>query len=300
MGEIRVGTASWTDKTLLESGWYPEGVDSAADRLAYYASRFPLVEVDSTYYTPPNERNSELWAQRTPPGFLFNIKAYGLLTQHPVRPASLYKDLRPAGETKKNLYAKDLDDKTVDEVWQRFLSALDPLHEAGKLGSVLFQFPQWFPIGTRNKEYILESKERCWPMRIAVEFRNRTWMSEENREETLEFLRDYQVPYVSVDMPQGHASSIPPIAAATSDLAVVRFHGRTDTWASKDIHERFGYLYSRDELAEWVPKIRDLAANAEQVHVLMNNCYRDYAQVNAEQLAGLVGSPGPAHPAEAR
>jgi uncharacterized protein YecE (DUF72 family) len=130
-------------------------------------------------------------------------------------------------------------------------------------------------------------------MRMAAEFRNKTWMSEENRDETLEFLRDYGVPYVSLDMPQGHPSSVPPVAAATSDLAVVRFHGRSEKWTSKDIHERFGYLYSEDELAEWAPKIRELAGQVEQVHVLMNNCYRNYAQVNAQQLAELVDAAEP-------
>ncbi|HEY3003650.1 MAG TPA: DUF72 domain-containing protein [Kribbellaceae bacterium] len=290
MGEIRVGTASWTDKTLLASGWYPEGVDSAEGRLAYYADRFPVVEVDSTYYTPPNERNSVLWAARTPPDFRFNIKAYSLLTQHPTRPTSLYKDLRPAGESTKNLYLKDLDAKTVDTVWERFLDALVPLHEAGKLGAVLFQFPQWFPIGKRNKHYLLDCKERCWPMRMCVEFRNKTWLSDENREETLDFLRSYGVPYVCVDMPQGYPSSVPPVVAATANLAVVRFHGHSEKWVSHDIYERFGYLYTDDELAGWVPKIRDLAADVAETHVLMNNCYSNYAQVNAAQLMDLLNS----------
>jgi uncharacterized protein YecE (DUF72 family) len=287
MGEIRVGTASWTDKTLLASGWYPKEVESAADRLAYYAKQFPLVEVDSTYYTPPNERNSVLWVQRTPPEFIFNIKAYSLLTQHPTRPNSLYKDLRPEGATK-NVYLKDLDDKTVDEVWQRFLDALAPLHEAGKLGTILFQFPQWFPIGKRNKEYLLQVKERCGPMRMAVEFRNKTWLSERNQDETLDFLRDYALPYVSVDMPQGHASSVPPVLAATADLAVVRFHGHSDKWTSRDIYDRFGYLYSDRELADWAPKLRKLADDAQETYVLMNNCYSDYAQRNAAQLVDLL------------
>src|SRR5829696_3740998 len=130
MGTIRIGTASWTDKTLLASGWYPDDAKSAEERLAYYASRFPIVEVDSTYYTPPNERNSELWAQRTPEGFTFNVKAFSLLTQHPTRVTALYKDLRPA-DAKGNVYAKDLDQAVIDQVWERFLSALDPLHQAG-------------------------------------------------------------------------------------------------------------------------------------------------------------------------
>lgn len=287
MGEIKVGTASWTDKTLLASGWYPDGVDSAEERLAYYASRFPLVEVDSTYYTPPNERNSVLWAERTPSHFTFNVKAFSLLTQHPTRVGALYKDLRPETD-KKNVYLKDLDEQVVDEVWERFLGALLPLHRAGKLGALLFQFPQWFPIGARNKHYLLECKERCGPLRMCVEFRNKTWLSERNQDETLDFLTSYGLPYVCVDMPQGYTSSVPPVVAATANLAVVRFHGHSDKWTSRDIYERFGYRYSREELEEWAPKVRDLASRAQQTHVLMNNCYSDYAQANAQQLLDLL------------
>jgi uncharacterized protein YecE (DUF72 family) len=287
MGEILVGTASWTDKTLLESGWYPDDVTTAEQRLDYYAKQFPLVEVDSTYYTPPNERNSKLWAERTPKGFTFNVKAFSLLTQHPTKVSAIYKDLRPETD-KRNVYLKDMEPKVVDEVWERFLSALAPLADAGKLGALLFQFPQWFPIGKRNKHYILEVKERCSPYRICVEFRNSTWMTEENRDETLDFLRSYAVPYVCVDMPQGHPTSIPPVVAATSDLALVRFHGHSDKWNSRDIYERFGYLYSDEELQEWAPKVRSLAIEAETTHVLMNNCYSNYAQVNAATLASLV------------
>jgi uncharacterized protein YecE (DUF72 family) len=287
VGRIRIGTASWTDKTLLASGWYPDDAKSAEERLAYYASRFPIVEVDSTYYTPPNERNSELWAQRTPPGFTFNVKAYSLLTQHPTRTASIYKDLRPES-TKANVYAKDLDPKVVDQVWERFLSALDPLHQAGKLGALLFQFPQWFPIGRRNKEYVLECKRRADPVPICVEFRNKTWMSDENAAETLDFLTSYAVPYVCVDMPQGYTSSIPPVVAATADLAVIRFHGHSEKWTSKDIYDRFGYHYSRAELTDWAPKVAHLAEQAQETHVLMNNCYSDYAQTNAQDLMDLL------------
>jgi len=287
VGTLRVGTASWTDKTLLASGWYPPEVDTAEKRLEYYASRFPLVEVDATYYTPPNERNSTLWVARTPSHFTFNVKAFSLLTQHPTRVAALYKDLRPDTD-KRNVYLSDLDEKTVDSVWERFLSALVPLHEAGKLGALLFQFPQWFPIGRSNKEYLLQCKERAAPMRICVEFRNATWMSGDNAAETLDFLTSYGVPYVCVDMPQGYPSSIPPVLAATADLAVVRFHGHSDRWDSRDIYERFGYRYDERELREWAPKIAALAEQASATHVLMNNCYRDYAQVNARQLADLL------------
>jgi uncharacterized protein YecE (DUF72 family) len=289
VGQILVGTASWTDKTLLESGWYPPDVTTPEERLRYYAEQFPLVEVDSTYYTPPNERNSELWAARTPPHFRFNVKAFSLLTQHPTKVTALYKDLRLA-TSKANVYAKDLDAKIVDEVWERFLSALEPLHDAGKLGAVLFQFPQWFTIRRSNKDYLLECKERAAPYRICVEFRSATWFKdEETTEETLDFLRSYALPYVVVDMPQGHPSSVPPIVTATaSDLAVVRFHGHSDKWNSRDIYERFGYRYSDEELKDWAPKITELAERTQETHVLFNNCYSDYAQTNARQLAGLI------------
>jgi uncharacterized protein YecE (DUF72 family) len=295
MGGILVGTASWTDKSLLESGWYPPGVNSAEKRLQYYASHFPLVEVDSTYYFPPSEQNSKLWAQRTPDGFVFNIKAFSLLTQHPTKPTALPKEHRPAEATTKNLYPKDLDQAVVDDVWDRFVRALMPMYDAGKLGAVLFQFPQWFPIGKRNKQYILEAKARTEPLRICVEFRNKTWMSDDNQAETLDFLTSYGLPYVCVDMPQGFTSSIPPVVAATSDLAVLRFHGHNaEEWESGSVQRRFAYLYSDDELKAWAPKLEGLAQQAEQTHVLMNNCHRDYAQRNAATLAALVDAvPAP-------
>ena len=289
MGQILVGTASWTDKTLLASGWYPPDATSAEARLRFYAEQFPLVEVDSTYYTPPNERNSELWAARTPAYFRFNIKAFSLLTQHPTKVSALYKDLRPETD-KANVYAKDLDPKLVEQVWERFLSALEPLHEAGKLGALLFQFPQWFTIRRSNKDYLLECKERAAPYRICVEFRSATWFKdEETTAETLDFLRSYGLPYVVVDMPQGHASSVPPVTAVTaSDLAVVRFHGHSDKWTSKNIYDRFGYLYDQSELQPWAPRLQELAQQTQETHVLLNNCYRNYAQTNARQLADLL------------
>ncbi|NYH40850.1 uncharacterized protein YecE (DUF72 family) [Micromonospora jinlongensis] len=287
MGDILVGTASWTDRTLLDSGWYPQTADTPEKRLAYYARQFPLVEVDATYYSPPAEATAKLWAERTPAGFTFNIKAFSLLTGHPTRVSALYKDLRPETD-KKNVYPDDLPAQSYEEVWTRFLSALDPLVEAGKLGALLFQFPPWFTIKRANKQYLLEVAKRCAPLRPVYEFRHASWFDGDNADETLAFLREHKLPYVGVDMPQGHRSSLPPILAATADLAVVRFHGHSDKWTSKDIHEKFGYHYSKRELADWAPKLRELADEAGQTHVLMNNCYRDYAQTNAKTLAGLL------------
>ncbi|MGW4297083.1 DUF72 domain-containing protein [Micromonospora chersina] len=287
MGDIKVGTASWTDPTLLDSGWYPATADTPEKRLSYYARQFPLVEVDATYYSPPAERTARLWVERTPPGFTFNVKAFSLLTGHPTRVSALYKDLRPETE-KKNVYPDDLPPQAYEEVWTRFLSALDPLVEAGKLGAILFQFPPWFTIRRDNKQYLLEVARRCDPLRPVFEFRHASWFDGDNAEETLGFLRQHQLPFVCVDMPQGHKSSVPPVLAATADLAVVRFHGHSDKWTSKDIHEKFGYDYSKRELRDWAPKLRELAGEAERTHVLMNNCYRDYAQRNATTLAGLL------------
>jgi uncharacterized protein YecE (DUF72 family) len=292
MAQIRVGTASWTDKTLLASGWYPPEADTPEKRLRFYARRFPLVEVDATYYALPAEQTARSWAERTPAGFTFNIKAFSLFTQHPTRVASLPADLREAAGSggKERVYLKDVDPEVTDQAWQRFLAALEPLHQSGKLGAILLQFPPWFPIGRANKEYILACARRVEPRRVCVEFRNRTWMTPDNQEETLGFLSRNRLPYVCVDMPQGYPSSIPPVLAATSDLALVRMHGHSDKWQSKDIYERFGYLYRPEELTEWAGKIRDLAADADVTHVLFNNCYRNYAQVNAEQLTETLAA----------
>jgi uncharacterized protein YecE (DUF72 family) len=290
VGDVLVGTASWTDKSLVASGWYPKGADSAKARLAHYASQFPLVEADSTYYFLPTERNSELWAERTPARFTFNVKAFSLLTQHPTKPRALKEFGVSQGS--KNVYVGDLSAELVDQVWDRFTAALEPLRRAGKLGVLLFQFPPWFVIGRRNRDYILECAKRAAPMRICVEFRNKSWMSEGNQAETLEWLEGHGLPYVCVDMPQGFVSSIPPVIAATSDLAVVRFHGHNDAeWESKSVQRRFAYLYSRPELESWAPRLRALADETETTHVLMNNCYRDYAQRNAKELADLLRGP---------
>nr|WP_273377566.1 DUF72 domain-containing protein [Actinopolymorpha pittospori] len=275
----------------MESGWYPPEADTTEKRLRYYGTKFPLVEVALHLLHPAQRAQQRALGIAQPVGFTFNVKAFSLLTQHPTRPSALYKVLRPETE-KKNVYLKDFDAEVINVIWTQFLAALGPLLDADKLGALLFQFPPWFGINKSNKQYILHAKERCVPFPMCVEFRNASWLSDENRAETLEFLTSYTVPLVCVDMPQGHRSSVPPVLAATADLAVVRFHGHSDKWTSRNIYERFGYLYSEDELSDWAPRLRDLANQAQTMHVVMNNCYRDYAQTNAEQLARLLGAAG--------
>ena len=268
---------------------------SAEDRLRFYTGCFSLVEVDATYYRLPSERNSELWVERSPDGFVFNVKAFGLLTQHPVEtaavPPDLTEEIAPEHREKKRVYMEHLSADGQEEIWSRFLSALEPLRSAGKLGCLLFQFPQWFPGGPRNREYIAQCVKAAGPDMVAVEFRHHSWMKEEWAERTLQFLESIGAAYVCVDEPQGFASSIPPISAATTDLAFVRFNGRNgETWEKKGITaaERFAYDYSEDELKEWAPKVEALAQEASQVHVLFNNCYADYGVRNAATMAAIL------------
>lgn len=293
---IRVGTSSWTDPTLLASGWYPQSAKkNATARLRFYAKRFPIVEVDSTYYAPPSEANAIAWAERTPADFTFNVKAFSLMTHHPTPVKALPVGLRDAAGGADRVYQKDLSPTVIDEIFARFASALMPLHSAGKLGCVLFQFPEWFVPSRENRAAVEACAARLPDYKIAVEFRQRAWLAEDaDRERTFGWLRDQGLPYVSVDMPQGFASSMPPIAEATSqDLSVVRFHGRnTDNWKRRGVKvvERFDYAYEQQELLEWVPKVRALHEKAREVHVLFNNCYADKGVTNAAELADLLNT----------
>jgi uncharacterized protein YecE (DUF72 family) len=226
-----------------------------------------------------------------------NFKAFATMTTHPAETKRLPKQIREALPAelrdKRRLYPKDLPKELVEEVFARFWVALEPLRKAGKLGAILLQYPEWFAISRKNKEEVLRARELLPDDRLAVEFRNGTWMSERNREETLRFLSDHGLAYVSVDEPQGFPSSIPPVAAVTAPLAIVRFHGRNaENWKKPGLTaaERFDYRYSKDELVEWLPKIRRLEEEADEVHVLMNNCYGDKAVRNAKEIADLLAA----------
>ena len=297
MGTTRVGTCSWTDPTLISSGrFYPDSVRSAEARLKHYAGQFDLVEVDSSYYAMTNERNSYLWAERTPGDFVFDFKSFRIFTQHPTPVNSLPKSVRegltPELRQKGNLYYRDIPADLMDELWRRFETALLPLDTVGKLGVVLFQFPPWFFPGSGQLDYIMLCKGKLPQYRIAVEFRNNVWLSEKNRDRTLDFLGRNDLAFVCVDEPQGFSSSVPPIAEVSSDIGLVRFHGRNrDTWEKKGITtaERFNYLYPEEELRPWADKIEELARHTGEMHVLFNNCHEDKAVVNARQMALMLG-----------
>jgi uncharacterized protein YecE (DUF72 family) len=292
MARIRVGISSWTEPTLIKSGWYPADANTAEERLRYYASRFPIAEIDSTFYAIPNEKTAHLWVERTPKDFTFNAKAYALLTQHPAPPSRLPKDLREkVSDSKSNIYFKDLGPKDKESVWDRFREGMQPLQDARKLGAIVFQFPKWFLPSPTSYRFMEDLREWLPDFRIAIEFRQVAWLKEERRQRVLKFLKDHGFTYVVVDEPQGFSSSVPPIVARTAPLAMVRFHGHNrETWEKKGITtaEKFRYLYKPEELKAWVPKLRELENGAEEVHAVMNNCYSDYAVRNAEDLASLL------------
>jgi uncharacterized protein YecE (DUF72 family) len=288
---IRTGTCSWTDPTLVkETDWYPKRSMTAADRLAFYAEHFPLVEADSTYYRPPGEQLTRGWAAHTPAGFVFNIKAYSLFTHHPTQPESLWPDLhegiKPEFAGKRRIYAEHLEADALDEAWERFAHALLPLREAGKLGAVLMQYPTWFTPRRANRQELESLPGRLPDTRVCVEFRSPRWLAEEDRERTIDVLRQHDLALVVLDAPS--ASNLDRVPAVTCDeLAVVRFHGRAnEAWNAKggSAAERFRYLYNDEELRGWATDIHHLADQAAEVHLLMNNCYQDYGVRNAADL----------------
>jgi uncharacterized protein YecE (DUF72 family) len=293
---ILAGTASWTDPTMTAEGvFYPRGADTPEERLRFYSSLYPLVEVDATYYALPSDRVAAAWARRTPPGFTFDVKAHALMTQHPTEvkrlPKTIQNMLAPEDREKSRVYLRDLPDEAKEAVFGFFRDGIEPLVKAGKLGAVLLQFPPWFFPSNESREHNVEARERLG-LPVTVEFRHGSWLNEKNRDRTLDFLSKNALPYVVVDEPQGFKSSVPSILEVTSpDLAIVRFHGRNkETWEKKGLTpaERFRYLYKEDELEEWVPKVREVAKKAKETHLLFNNCYANYGTTNARQLAELL------------
>lgn len=296
---IAVGTASWTDKTLLESGWYPTEAKKAEDRLRYYAAQFPLVEVNSSYYAIPVPQTSRLWAERTPAHFTFNIKSYRVFTGHQTRLQTLPADLKQAlGNTiKDNFYYQDLPREVADEMWKRFRESLEPLRVSGKLGAVLLQFPPWFVKRRTSIEHILLCARMLEGCTLATEFRNNTWFNEKHAADTLKFERDHGFVHVIVDEPQGTAFSVPAIWEATApEFAMVRFHGRNaETWQAKGLSsaaERFRYLYSDGELQTLAAPVKALERQAERVHAIFNNCYSNFGVRNARVFSKLL-KPSP-------
>jgi uncharacterized protein YecE (DUF72 family) len=293
---ILVGTASWTDKTLIACGrFYPPQCRTAEQRLRFYARQFPLVEVDSSYYAMPTPQVAQLWAERTPEHFTFNVKAFRLFTGHQALPTALHRDLQQAlgPEVPRTLYYRDLPLELREELWRRFHEALAPLVAAGKLGAVHFQFAPWLLRSRESMAHVEHCVEKMQGLPVAAEFRHATWFHGEHLERTIEWERALGVAHTVVDSPQGFANCVPCVWDVTSRrLAVVRLHGRNkETWNKKGLaasSARFDYLYSGDELAAMVPEIRHLGTLAEHVHVIFNTNDEDQGQVGARMLQALL------------
>ena len=290
---IRVGTCSWAEKTLVESGeFYPREVKSAEARLRYYASCFDTVEVDSTYYAIPEQRTAWLWGVRTPGAFTFHVKAYGALTGHAIDPRTLPADIRrvAAGPSSKSVYVKERE--VLRLIAQRFRETLMPLARAGKLGAIVFQFPPWFDCKSSNMDYVLFCKQLMAELSIAVEFRHGSWLSGARASAVFAFLREHGITYISADEPQyGTNATVPFVPAVTTETAYFRFHGRNaENWLKKGVPTtlRYDYLYSDEELEEFLPAIREADRQAKKTYAMFNNCHKSSAAVNALRLKELL------------
>ena len=299
--DVRVGTAGWTDKTLTAAGvFYPSHVKTPEDRLRYYASRFSLVEADMGFYAIPDRSLTERWVERTPSDFVFNVKAHALMTGHAtdvVRLPKLIQDAIPPGVAKgSRVYAKDLPLELRDQVWRLFRDAMEPLHQAGKLGAILLQFAPWIRPNRSTPQMLDRARQQLGDLPMAVELRHPSWLEPRLRERLWAQLRDHDMTYVVADTPPGTATSLPIVPAITTpDLAIVRLHGRrSDMWGAREatVAEKYRYLYDPGELEDWLSLILELAEEAERVHVIFNNCYANYGTTNALEMADLLADQG--------
>jgi uncharacterized protein YecE (DUF72 family) len=285
---VRVGTCSWADETLTKV-WYPKHVRSGEARLRHYAERFGTVEANSTYYRLPDADLVGTWAERVPEGFTMHVKAFGLMTRHPVKLDALPEDLRDVMPVDERGRVDRPPRELRAEVFRRFHRALEPLRERGKLGGILLQFPSYVVHKEASLDYLAWAVEQLDGDEALVEFRHRSWLDEEHRAHTLSFLESIGAGYVIVDAPRTEAKNlVPTVVGRTSRTAYVRFHGRNaSTWNKRtgSAAERFDYLYSEEELGEWVEPLRELAGDAEAVYAMFNNNGR--SQMPATGLEGL-------------
>jgi uncharacterized protein YecE (DUF72 family) len=292
--DVLVGTCSWSDPSLIQSKrFYPRGFSSAEKMLGFYASQFPIVEVDSSFFAMPQAAHAALWAERTPDDFVFNVKAFRLLTGHQTPLAALPRDiaavLPPLKGRKKNYYYADVPEEIRDELWRRFLEAIAPLKQAGKLKAAHFQFAPWVSNSPAWRGHVEHCVERMAGHLLAVEFCNRSWFDEGRVDNTLAWERDMGVAHVIVDEPQGVGNYAQGVWEVTNPaLAVVRLHGRNeDTWAAKGLtasSERFNYDYSDEEIAQLAEQVNGLVERAIQVQVLVNVNHEDQGIRAARRL----------------
>jgi uncharacterized protein YecE (DUF72 family) len=261
--KIRVGTAAWADH--LE--FYPKGT-KPGDRISYYAKHFPVVEVNASYYHIMPERNYALWTDKTPDDFRFIVKALGELTGH------------------------HRGDPAPSATFDAFRASYAPMRDAGKVSAILFGFPPWFDATEQHRQEIARCVELMADDPILVEFRNTTWLAPNQREASLDFLKELGLSYVTVDAPQIGTGTAPLVPAVTNArLAYLRMHGRNrETWYKKveTTGERFNYLYNQQEIDELAGVARELSEHAHELMVIFNNNMQNYAVTNARMMVDAL------------
>jgi uncharacterized protein YecE (DUF72 family) len=269
-GTILIGTASWTD----HEPFYPPEV-TGTDRLAWYAERFPYVEIDSSFYRVPGSRMTAGWVQRTPDHFVMGIKAHKSMTFHERQDGV---PIPPSEATLRN-----------------FENALYPLRESGKLGAILYQWPPWFKPSEANFEELLKTRERHPEDQVAVEFRHRSWADPGTWERVVDLLSEANLTYCCVDEPQHGSGTMSRVAAVTTPtLAMLRLHGRNaGTWYKRveKTGHRFDYVYPPTEIDEIAANVRLLAELAESVHIAINTNNNSQGPINVLALAEAVQLP---------
>jgi len=293
---VRFATAGWADRSLVhDSPFYPKAAKTPENRLKHYASEFSFVEVDATYYALLSAEIVARWLEWTAPGFRFDVKAHPIVTGHPIDVERLPRDLKlacDAASLGRRVYPEKLPDEIRSEIEARFFASLDPLSSAGRLDAVLVQFPPWFAATRGNVRRLEGVADRWGTLPLSVEFRHKSWLEPSRQERVFALLRELGMSYVCVDEPPSRSGGVPNVVRVTNPrLAVVRFHGQNRAgWEKKgaSVAERFDYLYRPDELRAWVAPLKRLASEAEAVHAVFNNCVRNYAVLNAKDLAVLL------------
>ncbi len=305
---MRIGTCSFADDALVKA-WYPKDVRSGEERLRYYAEHFDTVEIDSSFYRLQPPETTAKWAERVPDGFVFHVKAFAPMTRHGVKhealPAELQETLEPDERGRVERMPRD----ARGEVFRAFREMVEPIRAAGKLGGILLQMAPYVVVKPQSYEYLEWAGAQLDGYDVLVEFRHRSWFQDEKQtEETIAFLERNGFANVVVDAPRSDARNlIPTVLAVTSRIAYVRFHGRNaKTWNVRggSAADRFDYLYSDEEMREWVAPARQLESESEEAYALMNTNARspgpdgwgEIAQgpANAQALARVLSEAGSA------
>jgi uncharacterized protein YecE (DUF72 family) len=262
MANIRIGPAGWS-----YSDWagyvYPTPRPKGFHEATYLAQFFDTIEINTSFYQPLNPEHAKQWLERVSanPRFVFTAKLWQKFTHDPSATAE--------------------DERAVR-------TGFDVLHQAGKLGAVLLQFPFAFHRTAETTAYLGAVLKRFGDYPLAVEVRHATW----NDPEVFALLREHHAAFCNIDQPViGRAMK--PSERATAPVAYVRLHGRRyDTWFSDDPalppSERYNYLYTEQELDPWAARIQHLAVGGESTFVVTNNHFQGKAIVNALQLIRML------------